>query len=498
MQSFVRRFRWMGNEWFFHWVSVFIVLCCLVIEGGRAQAQVVPIYYFDDQGIEANSQRLMEKTLVQLGEQIPGHEFQITPIDPAVRGRTYLMSHPGLFFGDASQSLLLEQEIPLRPVAIIERRFQNQQGIRGAGVLIARADSGHKRFQDISRRVVGGVRGKPLLSWLAVSRAASSEGISLDSAPSQIEWFPTDQAVVRAVLDRDVELGVVSSSVIEGMSVRGELDMEELVVVTASPAVSSQRDDFPFWASTDLYPDYRLMAFESLPSELVRQIGATVFSVAAEELFPEEALQLAWSLPISCAEAQALMQELRLPPFQNHGRPDFVSMIRRHLFLFIGIGALLIVLAMTTSYVLALNRSLQEEIDDRNRAQQVMKQSVERFEDIVACSGDWIWETDHKEIFTYCSDGVEKLLGWKPAALIGESMLGRLSTAERQELENGRLLQDGKALKKTLRMLTADGRVVVHECVAVAVRNPNGSLAGYRGVNRDITASQRVVSFGDE
>lgn len=192
------------------------------------------------------------------------------------------------------------------------------------------------------------------------------------------------------------------------------------------------------------------------------------------------------------------MKSLRLPPYESVGRLDLVSTIRRHLFVFIGVGALLIVLAMTTSYVMALNRSLQEEIDDRSEAQQKVKQSVDRFEDIVGCSGDWIWETNDKEVFTYCSAAVEELLGWQPAALIGEAIKDLLSAAEQKELKNGRLLSGHKEFRRSLRMLTVDGRVVTHECVAVAVHNPNGSLQGYRGVNRDITASQRVVSFDDE
>lgn len=264
----------------------------LSVIGSVARAQTIPIYYFDDQGIESKSQALMERTISLLNEQFPEQNFQITPVDPTVRYFGNQMSRPGLFFGDASQSILLEHQISLRPIAIIERTFNDQQSIRGAGVVAARADSGLDRLQDISGRTVGGVRGKPLLSWLAVTQAAADGGIGLDSAPSQIDWFATDQDVVRALVDGDVEMGVISSSVIEGMAASGELVMDDLVVVSPGPDVAERTEDFLFLSSTDVYPDYRLMAFESLESDLVRQVGAAILSLSASDLFPGEALQL--------------------------------------------------------------------------------------------------------------------------------------------------------------------------------------------------------------
>lgn len=461
-------------------------------------ARVVPVYYSDNQGMEEGAQALMSRTVNVLNEQLPGLEFRVTRLNSTRGNAQNEAETPGLYFGDAAQTVRLEAVQSLRPVATVERHFEGQSTYQGGGVVLARAGSGFSTFADLPGQVVGGVEGAPLLSWVAVNRQAQDVGLDLLVAPSDLLMRSNDQAVVRAVLAGDADVGIVASGVLEGMVAAGDLAMTDVAILTPREQDSPVIEGFPFAVSTALYPEYRLMAFESLPNEVVRSVGAVLLSLDANALFPDDPMKLAWTLPISCAAVQTVLKELGLPPFEQNDQRNFVVTLRRYFFAFLGVGALIVVLGVTVSYVWALNRSLQSEIDERAAAEKVMKQSVERFQDIVSCSGDWIWEANAQEQFTYCSDAVEKLLGWKPAALMGESMMDVLSSAERCELEDERLLQPDKDLRRTLRMLTADGRVVVHECVAVAIRGATGRVLGYRGVNRDVTQKQRVVSFDDE
>jgi two-component system, cell cycle sensor histidine kinase and response regulator CckA len=138
---------------------------------------------------------------------------------------------------------------------------------------------------------------------------------------------------------------------------------------------------------------------------------------------------------------------------------------------------------------------LSLDITERKRAEEALRQSEERYRGLVETSFDWIWEVDAGGRFSYVSPRVETLLGYTP-----EEVLGRHPTEFMPEEEARRarsFLADVHSRQLAFSnfecfYIRKDGRHVVVEASAVPVLNEKGELAGYRGIDRDITGRREA------
>jgi PAS domain S-box-containing protein len=135
------------------------------------------------------------------------------------------------------------------------------------------------------------------------------------------------------------------------------------------------------------------------------------------------------------------------------------------------------------------------DISDRKQTEEVLRESEQRFRDIASASSDWIWELDHHGVYTFASGNVKDVLGYEPAELLGRTPFDLMppdeaARAQREfeavldrripfrDFENDNLHKDG-----TLRHLITSG---------VPILNAQGSLLGYRGVDKDVTVRRQA------
>ncbi len=140
----------------------------------------------------------------------------------------------------------------------------------------------------------------------------------------------------------------------------------------------------------------------------------------------------------------------------------------------------------------AVERALRM-AEDRRRAQRMereLRESEDRFRSIVESSADWIWEVDRDLRLTYSNDSVTHILGYAPQDLIGMPIMGTLFTHDRVQLEQ-RLAQFAAEGKGWQHWLCSgqhlDGSVRMLESTATPQFDHTGALAGFRGVDRDVT-----------
>lgn len=116
--------------------------------------------------------------------------------------------------------------------------------------------------------------------------------------------------------------------------------------------------------------------------------------------------------------------------------------------------------------------------------------SEQRFDDIAYAVADWIWEVDKSVTYIYCSEKVQDILGYTPEEVIGKSPYDFMLRDEAIRVK--------KIVKKLIAKrepiidlenwnLTKTGEKVCLLTNGIPIFGKNGSVVGYRGVDKNIT-----------
>lgn len=129
------------------------------------------------------------------------------------------------------------------------------------------------------------------------------------------------------------------------------------------------------------------------------------------------------------------------------------------------------------------------DITDLHRRENALRESRQRFRDIAAAASDWFWESGPDLTFTYLSErlsqitgrGAESLLGKTHRAISGDprpdwTAFESAMTSRRPFRDFAYRVKDRNGVWREFRV---SGQPMLHA---------NGSLAGYRGAGRDVTA----------
>ncbi|MDX6204847.1 MAG: hypothetical protein QOF39_904 [Frankiales bacterium] len=108
---------------------------------------------------------------------------------------------------------------------------------------------------------------------------------------------------------------------------------------------------------------------------------------------------------------------------------------------------------------------------------------------------DWLWEADIRQAFTYCSQGVVELLGYRPEELIGLGTSSLVMEGERERIGDliGRCLETGagwEGMEAVWRH--RDGHPVVLNGSAAPIFNESGRVIGFRGTRVRVTDAVRA------
>ena len=136
-----------------------------------------------------------------------------------------------------------------------------------------------------------------------------------------------------------------------------------------------------------------------------------------------------------------------------------------------------------------------EDITERKKAEEALRESEERFRTLTESTSDWIWEVDENAVYTYTSPKIKELLGYEPEEIIGKTPFD-LMTPEAVKRVAAEFCAIAEAQKPFDRLenenLHKDGQILVLETSGVPIFDANGNFQGYRGIDRDITERKRA------
>ena len=126
----------------------------------------------------------------------------------------------------------------------------------------------------------------------------------------------------------------------------------------------------------------------------------------------------------------------------------------------------------------------------RLRMEEALRESKERFRNLVETIKDWIWEVDAQGFYTYVSPRVRDILGYEPEDLLGRTPFDLMPREEAARIKEifGDIVKAQISFDPIENIcLHKDGHPVILETSGMPFFAEDGALKGYRGVDRDIT-----------
>jgi diguanylate cyclase (GGDEF)-like protein/PAS domain S-box-containing protein len=139
-------------------------------------------------------------------------------------------------------------------------------------------------------------------------------------------------------------------------------------------------------------------------------------------------------------------------------------------------------------------RGVGRNISKQKRTKRSLHEIAERFRSLTELSSDWYWEMDADLRFTYVSEGIRKVRGFGPEALIGKRRWDTEGVGGDEDMARHRATLEAHLPFKdfVLARTSSDGHVTYVSHTGRPIFDDKGVFRGYRGVARDITARKRA------
>ena len=129
---------------------------------------------------------------------------------------------------------------------------------------------------------------------------------------------------------------------------------------------------------------------------------------------------------------------------------------------------------------------------DNHLAKKALKESDERFFNVLDLANDFVWEADEKGLLTFVSSRTSEVTGYNEKELLGKYPLDIMilndDDNEKVRKEVRTYWDERKPLIHMERkMVHKDGHEIILELSSVPFFDSDGVFRGYRGVSRDIT-----------
>ena len=140
-------------------------------------------------------------------------------------------------------------------------------------------------------------------------------------------------------------------------------------------------------------------------------------------------------------------------------------------------------------------QTVLRDVSAQRKAREALAEREKRFRDVLEASGEYVWETDLAWRYTFLSERVETVLGYRRHEMIGRAPREFMPLGEAQAMDDWFAQRAAHAegfRGQVHRSLTKSGRVIWQSVNGVPVFDAAGKLTGYRGTGADITARKQA------
>lgn len=301
----------------------------------------------------------------------------------------------------------------------------------------------------------------------------------------KVSFGGNSSSIVFSVRDGNVDAGAIRTGTLEYLNAEGLIDMDDFKVLH-----EQHPGNFPFLLSSQLYPEWAFARTNSVPDELVEEVVIALLNMPDEEG--------GWTVPQDYHQVHDLMRDLRIGPYENYGKMSTNEIINKYIFLFLMILMFSFVIVLTTTYVDSVNHQHKEELIKREKAENALMESEDKFAKISTSAQDAIIMIDNKGMITFWNRAAEKMFNYTKEEVMGKDLHELIAPAEyRNSYKQGlaRFMTEGKGhaigtiISLKARKKTGDEFPVELSLSSFVLRDGTWNAAG---IIRDITYRKKA------
>jgi PAS domain S-box-containing protein len=138
---------------------------------------------------------------------------------------------------------------------------------------------------------------------------------------------------------------------------------------------------------------------------------------------------------------------------------------------------------------------LGAEVEKRNTSENALRESEEKYRNLVENVNEIVWEVDDQGRLVYVSNGIKRMLGYEPSEVIGTTIDVILTPRDRHRIRDDTrelLMKHQPYTMMDAHIFHKDGHELIIESSGTPVFDADGRFRGYRGVIHDITARKQI------
>ncbi|WP_165868975.1 MULTISPECIES: PhnD/SsuA/transferrin family substrate-binding protein [Methanohalophilus] len=242
-------------------------------------------------------------------------------------------------------------------------------------------------LNDVESLSVMAVNEHSFGGWWMAAREFNDAGLDIDAM--DVTYGGTEDKVVEAVLSGEVDVGIVSTGILESMKKEGKISFVDIKCLNVDHSPGLHEGDnfdssFLQKHSTRLYPQWAFSRTSHVSEDVAEKMLSNLLQLPR---FSKAALRGGyggWTVPLDYGPVHECMKELRLGPYENYGEVALSDVINQYWYVFLLMGITTVTLAGASQAVNNKNRRLQVEIDQRDRAEQEKKERDKQLELIIS------------------------------------------------------------------------------------------------------------------
>jgi ABC-type phosphate/phosphonate transport system substrate-binding protein len=306
-------------------ILLFLSVSSLFFVTGFASANDVKIGVLNIRGSQ-DKMKLWQQIADSLNAGIPEYHFVIetknyNDMEKAVANKQleFVVANPTEYIG-------FEVKYGVSRIATqISHVGQKESSYIGSVIFTKANRTDIKTLSDLRGKSLATASKTAFASWLVTRDELKHQGVSSgDLASIQLTGSSSDK-VVMAVKNGEADAGSIITSVLEQMEQEGKISLSDFSIINQKHV-----EGYPFLLSSELYPNFAFARLKHTDIRLANRVAAQLLNMTNDIAKSNYLNDIGWTVPDNYENVRRLMEEWRIPPYEEYGKVTLGESIRQH------------------------------------------------------------------------------------------------------------------------------------------------------------------------